>query len=213
MLTLLPVLLLMLFYVYDQFGGKLHAFSGGRRLLLAATIMLLFAWIILDIKKRSQKDIMQLGVQASFYVYVFMVLTLTGYFILFRELHFNWWDNIEDRVARRDHVNFQVGKIFTIYKWSNMQVLGNLVMLFPLGLYLPMLYPRCRRFLPVLAFALLTSIGIECLQLVTSYRSTDIDDVILNTAGACAGFAIYKMIGSLWQPSPSYRMAAAGRRE
>jgi len=201
-------------YLYDQFGGRLHQFSLQRRILLAVTVLLLFAWIIRDLRRRRQERPWQLGLQASFYVYVFMVLTLTGYFILFRELDWQWWDNIRDRVARRDHVNLEIGKIFTIYKWNNMQVLGNLVMLFPLGCYLPVLYKGCRHFLPVLGLALALSIGIECLQLVTSFRSTDIDDVLLNTAGACAGFGLARAIASrLPSSGRAYRLATGARNE
>jgi glycopeptide antibiotics resistance protein len=46
----------------------------------------------------------------------------------------------------------------------------------------------------VLLISFLVSVGIELLQLATNYRSTDIDDVILNTTGACAGFILYQLI-------------------
>jgi glycopeptide antibiotics resistance protein len=41
---------------------------------------------------------------------------------------------------------------------------------------------------------MLVSVSIELMQLATSYRITDIDDVILNTAGAALGFIIYSIV-------------------
>lgn len=51
--------------------------------------------------------------------------------------------------------------------------------------------------LPVLVLSLFVSVGIELLQLITNYRSTDIDDMILNTIGGCFGFILYQFIGVL----------------
>jgi len=76
-------------------------------------------------------------------------------------------------------------------------VIGNFIMLFPLGIYLPLLLKRLRRlsgFFAVLLIAFLVSLGIEVLQLASSYRSTDIDDLILNTMGACLGFVTYQLL-------------------
>ena len=52
----------------------------------------------------------------------------------------------------------------------------------------------------VLLICFLVSVGIELLQLATSYRSTDIDDVILNTLGGGAGFLIYQLIKVIVTP-------------
>jgi len=49
----------------------------------------------------------------------------------------------------------------------------------------------------VLLICFLVSVGIEVLQLATSYRSTDVDDVILNTLGGGAGFLIYQLFKSI----------------
>jgi glycopeptide antibiotics resistance protein len=131
-----------------------------------------------------------------------MVLTLTGYFILFRELTYNgWWQRMMMRIERRDHVNFELLEIFRIYKITDKQILGNFVMLLPLGIYLPLLYNKLTGFIPFLSVSLLIAILIEVLQLATSFRSVDIDDVLLNTTGAVIGFILYKTISLLIQPA------------
>ena len=67
-------------------------------------------------------------------------------------------------------------------------LLGNLVGLVPLGFFLPMLFSRQRSFKVFLITVVLALTGLELLQLMTLRGSFDIDDIILNTAGACLGF-------------------------
>jgi glycopeptide antibiotics resistance protein len=158
------------------------------------------------VAKRKQNSFWQVVLQSSFFVYVFMVLTLTGYFILFRELTYNeWWERMLMRIERRDHVNFDLMEIFRIYKITDKQILGNFVMLLPLGIYLPLLYKNLSGFIPVLLVSLLVAILIEVLQLATSFRSVDIDDVLLNTTGAVIGFILYKIISSLIKPTATVK--------
>jgi glycopeptide antibiotics resistance protein len=116
------------------------------------------------------------------------------------------------RIERKDHVNLELFKIFSIYKISNTQIIGNLVMLLPLGIYLPFLYKRISGFFGVALIAFLVACTIEGLQLITSFRSADVDDILLNTLGACIGFLAYKFFqllgnGSSGQASNSSVLA------
>jgi glycopeptide antibiotics resistance protein len=98
------------------------------------------------------------------------------------------------RIDREDHVNLKLFKMFKIYAFSNKQILGNLVMLFPLGIYIPLLYPRLSNFFTVLLISLVFSVIIESFQLVTRFRSADVDDVLLNTVGACVGYLVFFVV-------------------
>jgi glycopeptide antibiotics resistance protein len=75
-------------------------------------------------------------------------------------------------------------------------VLGNLAAFVPLGILVPVM-TRKRSWLLVLVSALALSAAIELGQYVVStnagfaYRTTDIDDVILNVLGALTGYAGY----------------------
>jgi len=139
-------------------------------------------------------------VQSSFLVYVFMVLTLTGYFILFREVSTHgWWQNMQIRIRREDHVNLTPFKIFKIYEPSDRQIVGNLIMLLPLGIYLPLIYKRLNNLFLFLLVSLVVACSIEFFQLATKFRSADVDDVILNTSGAVVGFVFYRIILSVKQ--------------
>ena len=113
------------------------------------------------------------------------------------------------RVQTKDNVNLRAFQMFRIYSTLDKQVVGNFIMLLPLGIYLPLLYKRLRRFsgfVAVLFICLFVSIGIELLQLITSYRSADIDDVILNTLGGCLGFIIYQCIRTIVYRGPEERI-------
>lgn len=75
-----------------------------------------------------------------------------------------------------------------------LNLFGNLLMFLPMGLYLPYFFRGLRRFgrfCICMAAALLV---IEAAQLLLRAGSFDIDDVILNIAGAFAGFGIWKVL-------------------
>ena len=204
LLVILPVMIVSLFYFRLLYHENYSGASFKRVVGLALSILLLFGWIIFITVRRKQDNFLQVTVQASFFVYVFAVLQLTGYFILFKEISSHgWWDKMNQRIETHDRVNLEPFKTIDIYQTWGKQILGNFVMLLPLGIYLPLIYKRLRKaynFFVVLLICFLVSVGIELLQLATSYRSTDIDDVILNTLGGGAGFLIYQLVKLIVTP-------------
>ena len=72
-------------------------------------------------------------------------------------------------------------------------IVGNLSMFIPTGVLLPILYKRLDRFWKVLLAGAGLSFVIEMLQLLFPGSVTDLDDLILNTAGAAIGYGIYKL--------------------
>ena len=204
LLVILPVMIVSLFYFRVLYHENYSGASFKRVAGLVLSIVLLFGWIIFVAVKRKQDNLLQVTVQASFFVYIFAVLQLTGYFILFKEISSHgWWDKMNQRIQTRDRVNLEPFKTIDIYQTWGKQILGNFVMLLPLGIYLPLIYKRLRKayhFFVVLLICFLVSVGIELLQLATSYRSTDIDDVILNTLGGGIGFLIYQVIKMIVTP-------------
>lgn len=69
------------------------------------------------------------------------------------------------------------------------QIIGNLVMLLPLGFMLPMLKEVTWKH--ILAVSFLFSVGIEITQFVTGRGLMEFDDVFNNTVGAMIGYRIY----------------------
>ena len=89
---------------------------------------------------------------------------------------------------------------------------GNFLLLVPFTLLGPLLWSRLRSWKRALAIGVGASATIELLQLALSalgagHRSTDIDDVIVNTAGAMCGYALFVAGRWIWRarhgsPSP-----------
>lgn len=79
------------------------------------------------------------------------------------------------------------------------QFIGNIIMFIPVGILLPLLFKRAKKFLWALLFGFLFTLCIESLQFVLhvvgmSFREFDVDDLILNTFGAMIGFILYKIL-------------------
>lgn len=189
--------MLSFFFLRDIYREEYAQASFKRLAGFTLSVLLIYLWILFVVARKKQDTVFAGLVQSSFFVYVFMVLTLTGYFILFKEVSSHgWWEKMLHRFQTKDKVNLRAFQMFRIYATLDKQVVGNFIMLLPLGIYLPLLYRKLRSFpgfFAVLFICLFVSIGIELLQLVTSYRSVDIDDVILNTLGGCFGFIIYQL--------------------
>ena len=73
-------------------------------------------------------------------------------------------------------------------------VVGNIAMFIPSGIVLPIVYKRLDCFWKVVGTGALMSLGIEILQLPFFTRTTDIDDLIFNTAGVAIGYGIYALV-------------------
>lgn len=74
---------------------------------------------------------------------------------------------------------------------ASMNLLGNVLLLFPMGFYLPFFAEKMRKakvFLPVVALLI---IAIEGAQLLTFTGSFDVDDFLLNFLGAWLGYLVF----------------------
>jgi len=186
--VLLPVFILALFYLKVTAGLR-------DKTSLVFSVCIMFIIMIIGVYRTKQESLLQACIQSSFLIYVFGVLTLTGYFMLFRELAAHgWWHKLLHRIQTKDKINLQPFLMFKQFQIASTQVIGNLVMLLPLGIYIPLLFPRLAGFFKVCIICLSVSVSIELMQLITNARSTDIDDVILNTSGAIVGYIIYKVL-------------------
>jgi len=73
-------------------------------------------------------------------------------------------------------------------------VLGNLAAFAPVGLLVPHFGPRWASAARVAFVAAATSGLVEALQLFTSRRVADVDDVLLNVLGGLVGYAAYRIV-------------------
>jgi len=91
------------------------------------------------------------------------------------------------------NVNLIPFKTLLVMSDNPLNFWGNILMFIPLGIFLVLLSRKCQNLLAALVIGAELSVSIELLQLF-SFRSTDIDDVILNTFGTLCGFLIGKLI-------------------
>ncbi len=75
--------------------------------------------------------------------------------------------------------------------WLNL--IGNITMFIPSGIVLPVVYRKLNSFWKTVAAGAFLSLCIEILQLPFSVRASDVDDLILNTAGVAIGYVIYAL--------------------
>ena len=131
------------------------------------------------------------------YIIIFLYATLFGH----RSGSFYSDMTIGDYIARS--VNLVPFKTISLYiKWifdgnrynnyiplTNLGV--NLILLFPMGFFLPNLFDRLRNFIAYLSTNILILALIETIQLITRRGSFDVDDFILNILGAIIGFLVW----------------------
>lgn len=84
----------------------------------------------------------------------------------------------------------------------NINVLGNIFIFIPFGVFIST-YLKSKKAYPCFIIAALTSITVELVQLKIG-RSFDIDDIILNVAGAIIGYLIYKLLKALKKKLPDF---------
>jgi glycopeptide antibiotics resistance protein len=75
---------------------------------------------------------------------------------------------------------------------------GNIVMFIPIGFFPPLLWKKFNRAWRAIGLGLLVSLTIEILQL-PQMRSSDVDDLWLNTLGAFFGYLIYRCFPKLFK--------------
>lgn len=71
--------------------------------------------------------------------------------------------------------------------------MGNIFMFMPIGFLLPLLWRKFEHVLWTVAAGFLLSLSIELMQL-TQLRSSDVDDLWLNTLGAVIGYVCFTLI-------------------
>lgn len=91
----------------------------------------------------------------------------------------------------------QLGESSAIARFAFRNLAGNVVLFVPLGLFLPALWQRQRRFGVFLATTSGGILLVELIQLFTTLGSLDVDDLILNVLGACLGHGLMRLLDKM----------------
>lgn len=87
--------------------------------------------------------------------------------------------------------------------FSLVNVLGNIVLFIPLGIYLILFNPNKSIVINTLE-SVLISVAVEVLQYFFKVGATDIDDIILNGVGGLIGVVIYKILFKIFKNKTKY---------
>ena len=134
--------------------------------------------------KRKRK----FGVSVLFLIY----LALLVWIILFK-LQFNI--NDLDTVRKINIIPFYYDKEIGV-DFHIKEVLENLLIFVPMGIYLQMLLFKSKSYLKLLIIAGI-SLLLEITQYILAIGSSDITDLITNTAGGLLGIALYSIVARL----------------
>ena len=86
---------------------------------------------------------------------------------------------------------YNLGTRTDIWNLFILNVIGNIVVFMPIGMFLPSLFSRCRNLFLTTILSFEMTLCIEVVQLVTKVGSFDVDDLLLNTLGGICGYIIY----------------------
>ncbi len=86
------------------------------------------------------------------------------------------------------------GKAWILNRIVNM--IGNIILFFPVGLFLPLVNERFKSFKKTCLFGITVIFLVEIIQYLTG-RSADIDDLILNMTGLIAGYFSLKILSGI----------------
>lgn len=83
-----------------------------------------------------------------------------------------------------------------LIRHAAVNLLGNVILFIPLGLFLPGLCPPPPRLWKVLATAAGIILLVEALQVLTLLGRCDIDDLILNLLGTVLGYCLHRRLSA-----------------
>ncbi|MCZ0703065.1 glycopeptide antibiotics resistance protein [Natronobacillus azotifigens] len=161
-------------------------------------MILLGLYIVIDIIRQKNRNIIKRLVFYSFLFYSIVVIELTtgGITIPPTDNPLFRWQLIPFHFIY-DWFSFDRGSWFF---WNAVKLsFFNFILLFPLGVYLSILY-KVKKIKKAALIVFLTSLTIEAYQFVLGYfgfvfaRTINIDDLILNTFGGTLGFITFEWI-------------------
>ena len=132
--------------------------------------------------------------QKAGWVLFILYLCLLAYFMFFSE---SFGRTEADREYAYNLVLFkEISRYFRHYDVLGfslfmINIVGNIAAFIPFGFFLPIISRRSRLWYNTVMFGFIWSLTLETLQLIFKVGSIDVDDMLLNTLGAAAGFYIH----------------------
>ena len=154
-----------------------------------------------DQKKAEKKHVSKRTLRRYGRVLFVIYLIALTYFLFFAEwydhqpgkhwqYHYNFVPFME--IRRFIRYGSQLGNLSVFFN-----LFGNILGFLPFGFFLPVISPKMHHAARVILLGAVASTAVELIQLVTRTGICDIDDVILNTIGAAAGYGLFHLTNEL----------------
>lgn len=182
----------------DRLGLLLQVAAPAVTVLLAGTGVVLRLWEL----PRGARPRYLRGALWVLFLYYLAILSVLLFFGGLFQLDRVWGGsvNLEPFHTIRSYLRFYRNTGSPV---SIVNLLGNAVIMVPLGVLLPLLFRSMRHFWTCLPLCVLTAVGVEWLQWATATGAADVDDSILNFLGAALGYFLARLC----------QMAAGRRRK
>ncbi len=179
-----------------------------RLVLLCSACFAIYCGSILitrTVSKTMVTKVMKATFLLFFILYILLITTLTQFDSYYgRHIRLFAWDSKSLNFYLRTSLNlipfstisgyvsaFFNGRLNTGIIITN--IIGNLVAFTPFALFLPLLFKKFKSFLWFFVGMIIITISVELLQFAMLTGTCDIDDIILNVAGACLFFGLFHM--------------------
>lgn len=152
---------------------------------------MLIVWILfrLTVNVRAKKvNIAREIIMQFYFVYVMSLIAVT--FFEFRVFFTSWRFSANLTPFTETIAMLKGARPGT----SLANILGNLILLAPFGLFLPVLDKAFRKIAKIILAGFFVSLSIELLQYILMVRLFDVDDIIFNTTGVALGYLVYLIL-------------------
>jgi len=200
-------LFIVLFCIKVRLTNTIFIYTRVRLLFMIISCPLIYiAGLILVKKLNYTKKILKINLIVYFIIYTITLITLTLFDEIFGRQGLviaNWNKELFSIYLKH---SFNIVPFRTINLFINgyikgyvsfrdffINIFGNLVVLMPLGMFIPLMFNKINKFYKFLILMIILVVVIELLQFITLSGSCDIDDLILNVMGASIMYFICKI--------------------
>ena len=195
-------ILILLFYSIMTFRLQFTEIS--RLILLFGSFLFLYFGGFFLSKYLNNNKPMKINLWIYFILYIILLLTLTLFDPMYgrnfsivdwsNELFNKYITNSFNIIPFHTIIDY-IGKFNSLYDTKTIMVnlLGNLIVLMPMAIFLPLLFKKVRKLKNFLLTVVIIVLCIEIVQFLTLTGSCDIDDIILNVTGAIIAYIIFKI--------------------
>ena len=158
-------------------------------LIFVATTTVLYLPVLFVLKKRGKSVIRQLG---------YLALFCSAFLIIFATILFSWPITFRPERYVLNLIPFQWLSEPDIKNQLIVEVVPNVWMFLPLGMFLPVVFKKMRRIYKTALIVFFVTFSVEFFQYFIG-RSSDIDDIIANLSGGIIGYGIFRGFDRLFQ--------------